>query len=155
MPPVSFSHFKSQYLKDLPKQPMKKALLSFAFALMLNALSAQQISNATTAECDVQVAFAISEGDGFGEYSMTRLITLHPGDQFNFRNEAFESRRIYSKVQDDEIFIVRFVESGITHFINARIGDGYESTLNGGCTLDHRPFLKRRDGVLVLDASAN
>ncbi len=133
---------------------MKNALLSFAFAFALNALSAQQISNASTADCAIQVAFAISEGDGFGEYSMTRLVDLAPGDRFDFRHEAFDSRRIYSKVQFDEIFIVRFKESGITHFLNARVQDGYEAVLNGGCTLDHRPFVKK-DGLLLLDASAN
>lgn len=133
---------------------MKKVLLTFTLVFALNGIYAQQIENAENTLCHVEVAFAISEGDDFGEYSMTRLVEIIPGERHDFRMEPFEARRIYSKAKYDEMFIVRFKESGITHFLDARPADGYEEVLNGGCTLDQRPFVSK-DGLLMIDASVN
>ncbi|MDA7836098.1 hypothetical protein N9A49_01680 [Salibacteraceae bacterium] len=133
---------------------MKKLLAAAFLILALSTLKAQSFKSGENTKCEVQVAFAISEGDGFGEYSITRLVPLQPGDVHSFRNEGFASRQIYSKVEWDEMFIVRFEPTGITHFLDATVPNGYETYLNGGCALTQKPFFNR-DGEFIIDASSN
>jgi hypothetical protein len=136
------------------KQTMKKLITAALLILALNTLKAQTFKSGENTKCQVQVAFAISEGDGFGEYSISRLVALEPGKSHNFRNEEFTRRQIYSKVDWDEMFIVRFEPTGITHFLDATVPNGYETYLNGGCALTQKPFFNR-DGEFIIDASAN
>jgi hypothetical protein len=82
------------------------------------------------------------------------LVPLQPGDVHSFRNEEFASRQIYSKVEWDEMFIVRFEPTGITHFLDATVPNGYETYLNGGCALTQKTFFSR-DGEFIIDASSN
>ena len=84
---------------------MRKFITAAIFILALNAMKAQSFKSGENTKCQVQVAFAISEGDGFGEYSITRLVALEPGKSHNFRNEEFTRRQIYSKVEWDEMYI--------------------------------------------------
>lgn len=133
---------------------MKKLILTGALVLALSALKAQTFKSSERTKCQVQVAFAISEGDGFGEYSITKLIPLDPGKSHNFRSEEFVARQIYSRVDFDEMFVVRFEPTGQTHFLDATVPNGYEAILNGGCSTDQRPFYTR-DGEFIIDASAN
>lgn len=122
--------------------------------MALSTLKAQTFTSSEQTKCEVQVAFAISEADGFGEYSITKLIPLDPGETHNFRNEEFVARQIYSRVEFDEMFIVRFEPTGQTHFLDATVPNGYETFLNGGCSREQRPFFTK-DGAFIIDASAN
>ena len=136
------------------KQPMRKLITAALLILALNTLKAQTFKSGENTKCQVQVAFAISESDGFGEYSITRLVALEPGKSHNFRSEEFTRRQIYSKVEWDEMFIVRFEPTGVTHFLDAIVPNGYETYLSGVCSLTQRPFYNR-DGEFIIDAFAN
>ncbi|MEX2596526.1 MAG: hypothetical protein WEC59_06295 [Salibacteraceae bacterium] len=133
---------------------MKNLLATSVIVLIISLSHAQTFSNSDRSECLVQVAYAVSEADGFGEYSITDLIDLRPGSKHDFRTEEFVNRRIYSDLNHDEVFILRFEASGITHFLDASASKGFETFLNGGCTIDQKPFLSK-NGIFTLKASAN
>jgi len=132
---------------------MKKYLFTLLFVGLLSLSNAQTIE-ASSFSCNVQVAYAISEADGFGEYSVTQFFPLVAEKELELNKREFKMRRIYSKVNFDEMFIIRFETSGITHFVDARAADGFERLLLGGCSVDERPFISK-DGSFRLDASLN
>jgi hypothetical protein len=133
---------------------MKKVFLTVLLALALEAVQAQTFTSSERTLCQVQVAYAVAEGEGLGEYSITELIKLEPGESYNYRHEAFVARRIYSKVDFEAMFIVRFEPTGVTHFLDAAVPNGYEAALLGGCTLEQSPFYTRQ-GAFIIDASQN
>ena len=132
---------------------MKKYLFTLLFVGLLSLSNAQTIE-ASSFSCNVQVAYAISEADGVGEYSVTQFFPLVAEKELELNKREFKMRRIYSKVNFDEMFIIRFETSGITHFVDARAADGFERLLLGGCSVDERPFISK-DGSFRLDASLN
>ncbi|MEQ9187761.1 MAG: hypothetical protein RLP15_08500 [Cryomorphaceae bacterium] len=133
---------------------MRHLLATLTFVLMLSCADAQTISSSDQTKCQVQVAYAISEGDVLGEYSITELVPLEPGQSVQFTNMEFTHRRLYSRVDFDEMFIIRFQPTGVTHFLDATIHNGYEKILNGGCSLRQQPSFSR-DGTFFIDASLN
>jgi len=124
-------------------QSVKNAILFISFLAASSLSFGQSLMNGKESKCEIQVAFAISEGGAFHEYSITDLIELSPGESFDFREAEFRKRQIYPKVNHDEMFIVRFGPSGITHFLDASVANGYESYLNGGCSLSHKPLFSK------------
>jgi hypothetical protein len=133
---------------------MKKTLLALTFVFMLTWANAQTFTSSERSKCNVQVAFAVSEGGNFGEYSITSLVPLEPGKSQAFKGMPFVSRQLYSRVTFDEMFIVRFEPTGVTHFLDATVPNGYETSLMGGCALEQRPFYTR-DGSFIIEASEN
>lgn len=138
----------------LTMSDMKNLIFTMACIAMLGFTNAQTFTSKKDSKCKVQVALAVSEADGFGEYSITKLVDVDPGMTVSFRNQEFVRRQIYSKVEFDEMFIIRFEPTGITHYVDATVSQGFETYLNGGCALEQRPFLSR-DGAFIIDASGN
>lgn len=119
-----------------------RSVFTFTIALLLTlSLEAQVIHNESS-DCEIQVAFAISESEGTGEYTLTEFIVLPPGSSQDFREIAFARRQLFAGEDYEEMFIIRFPSSGITHFVNTNAADGHEQLLNGGCNINHMPRLK-------------
>ena len=131
---------------------MKSLLTLLIIFLGLNASIAQAFSSSDASKCQVQVAFAILEAEDFGEYSITELVPLNPGQSHDYRYEELTARRIYPDVDHDAMFIVRFEATGITHFLDATIPNGYETFLNGGCSVEQNPYVTR-DGEFHISAA--
>jgi len=132
---------------------MRKAILILMFGCLVGLSQAQSLTSTKETRCNVRVAYAVSEGDVFGEYSITELLMLTPGETVRFKGREFVNRRIY-RASFDEMFIVRFESTGVTHFLDARAAQGYERILVGGCSLDQRASF-HHDGSFYIDASAN
>lgn len=120
----------------------------------LSSCFAQEVKLSSDAPCSIQLALAISEGDDFGEYSVTRLVDLKPGHTVNLSSEAFAARRIYSHVNFDEALLIRFSTTGQSHFFNARMADGFEQIVSGACALTNRMLLQKKHGMLTLSVLA-
>lgn len=133
---------------------MRHLMTSLALVLMLSFADAQTVTSSDQTKCQVQVAYAVSEGDVMGEYSITELVPLEPGQSANFKGMEFTYRRLYSRVEHEEMFIIRFEPTGITHFLDATVPTGYERVLTEGCSLQQKPLFNR-DGTFFIDASAN
>ena len=130
---------------------MKSSLTLLIVILGLNVSVAQTFSSSEASKCPVRVAYAILEAEDFGEYSITELVQLNPGQAHDYRYEEFTARRIYPDVEHDAMFIVRFEATGITHFLDATIPNGYETFLNGGCSMEQNPYFTR-DGEFHISA---
>jgi hypothetical protein len=128
-----------------------RKLFSLLFLLVLSTIIfAQEVKLSSAALCNIQVALAISEGDDFGEYSVTRLIEVKPGQLVNLNSESFQARRIYSNISFDEALLVRFSSTGLSHFFNARMPDGFEQIVKGACTENNRLLVQKKNGLINL-----
>ena len=107
-------------------------LLSLSLLLSM-AANAQVFHNNGSSGCDIEVAYAVSEAEGTGEYTMTDLILITPGNAWDFSMEALRNRNLFAGEDYEVMFIVRYPSTGLTFYVDADARDGYERLVSG-CT---------------------
>ncbi len=110
---------------------------------------AQVFHNELSSGCDIEVAFAISESEGTGEYVLTDLILLNPGVSWDFRKEALSARNLFAGEDYEIMFIVRYPNSGVTYYIDGNSKDGFERMITG--CLGGPKLIYTRDGEFHFD----
>jgi len=109
-----------------------RPLLITLFGLFLSlSVDAQVFHNAQNSGCEIEVAYAISESEGTGEYVMTDLILLNPGMSWDYSVEALSARNLFAGEDFEVMFIVRYPSTGMTFYINGNVQDDFKTTVIG------------------------
>lgn len=109
-------------------RPLSLTLLCLLIGIVAQS---QVFHNELSSSCDIEVAYAISESEGSGEYVMTDLILLNPGMSWDFSIEALSARNLFAGEDFEVMFIVRYPNSGMTFYVDANAQDDSEQSVTG------------------------
>lgn len=130
---------------------MKTALVTLLALISPFFVLAQIVDSDESNDCDIEVSYGTLIDGTTDDYDLTDAVAVSPGGSADLYGLP-TPRRIYSAgVSHDEIIVIRFPSTGITHYTDRNMDDPSGIVLVGGCSTS-TSYGYTRDGEFHLDS---